>query len=184
MTDLATLAGGPARVEKATLAGGCFWCTEAIFQRIRGVRTVISGYTGGKVEHPDYDHVSMGNTGHAEAVQVEFDPSVISYGELLDIFFATHDPTTLNAQGNDIGTQYRSAIFFHSKEQKKIAQSKLQPGFVTEIVPAQLFYSAENYHKEYYDRNRESNPYCTVVIDPKVKKLLAQFSDKVKPEYK
>ncbi len=180
-------------MEKATLANGCFWCTEAVFQRVQGILSVTSGYTGGRSDNPDYDHVSMGTTGHAEAVQVVFDPSILSYEEILDIFFATHDPTTLNAQGNDIGTQYRSAIFYHDEEQKKTAQRKIQAleesgvfpsRIVTEVSPLVAFYPAEKYHAEYYDRNRESNPYCTVVIDPKVKKLLSRFSDKVKAEYK
>lgn len=169
--------------ELATLAGGCFWCTEAIFQRIRGVTRVTSGYAGGDPNRADYDHVSMGNTGHAEAIQLEFDPSVISYDEILDVFFATHDPTTPNAQGNDIGTRYRSVIFYHSEEQRRIAGSKLQPHFVTEVVPIQDFFPAENYHKDYYDRNRENNPYCRIIIDPKIKKLLSTFPDKVKPGY-
>ncbi len=170
--------------EQATLANGCFWCTEAVFKRLKGIDSVTSGYTGGKTENPDYDQVSMGTTGHAEAVQVVFDPTILSYEDILDVFFATHDPTTLNAQGNDIGTQYRSAIFYHDEKQKEIAQSKMQPGFVTQIVPFTTFYPAESYHKDYYDRNRDSNPYCQVIIDPKVKKLLTKFGDKVKDEYK
>lgn len=170
--------------ELATLAGGCFWCTEAVFQRVNGVIKVTPGYTGGNMDHPDYDHVSMGTTGHAEAIQIEFDPEIISYDTILDIFFATHDPTTLNAQGNDVGTQYRSAIFYHDEKQREIAQSKLKTEYVTEITRFEKFYSAESNHKDYYDKNRESNPYCTVIIDPKVKKLLTKFSDKVRPEYK
>jgi peptide-methionine (S)-S-oxide reductase len=170
--------------QTATLAGGCFWCTEAVMKRLKGIVKVTPGYSGGKMDNPDYDHVSMGNTGHAEAIQVEFNPSIISYDTILDVFFATHDPTTLNAQGNDIGTQYRSAIFYHDEDQRKIAESKMKPGYVTEIVPFEKFYSAEDYHKDYYDKNRESNPYCTVIIDPKVKKLLSKFSEKVKEEYK
>ena len=168
----------------ATLAGGCFWCTEAVMKRLKGIVKVTPGYSGGKMDNPDYDHVSMGTTGHAESIQVEFDPSIISYDTILDVFFATHDPTTLNAQGNDIGTQYRSAIFYHDEGQRKIAESKMKPGYVTEIVRFEKFYSAEDYHKDYYDKNRESNPYCTVIIDPKVKKLLSKFSEKVKDAYK
>lgn len=171
-------------METATLANGCFWCTEAVFKRLKGIISVTSGYTGGQLANPDYDHVSMGTTGHAEAVQVVFDPAVLSYEDILDVFFATHDPTTLNAQGNDIGTQYRSAIFYHDENQQKIAREKMKPGYVTQIVPFDKFYPAEKYHKDYYDRNRDSNPYCTVIIDPKVKKLLQKFSDKVKDEYK
>ena len=171
-------------METATLASGCFWCTEAVLQRLKGIRTVTPGYSGGKMENPDYDHVSMGTTGHAECTQIVFDPSLISFDTILDIFFATHDPTTLNAQGNDVGTQYRSAIFYHSDEQKKIAESKMKPGFVTEIVPLTKFYPAEKYHQNYYDKNRNNNPYCRVIIDPKVKKLLEKFSDQVKDEYK
>jgi peptide-methionine (S)-S-oxide reductase len=167
----------------ATLAGGCFWCTEAVFVRLQGVIKVTPGYTGGEMENPDYDHVSMGTTGHAEAIQIEFDPTIISFETLLDVFFATHDPTTLNAQGNDIGTQYRSAIFYHDDEQKQIAFSKMQEGFVTQIVPFEKFYPAETYHKDYYEKNRESNPYCRVIIDPKVQKLLQKFSGNVKEEY-
>lgn len=168
----------------ATFAGGCFWCTEAVFVRVQGVNDVISGYTGGQMENPDYDHVSMGTTGHAEAIQVDYDPIKISFDTLLDIFFATHDPTTLNAQGNDIGTQYRSAIFYHDDEQRQLALSKMKEGFVTQIVPFEKFYPAEKYHSQYYDKNRESNPYCRVIIDPKVQKLLQKFSSNVKDEYK
>ncbi len=167
----------------ATLANGCFWCTEAVFRRLKGIESVTSGYTGGKLENPDYDRVSMGTTGHAEAVQIQFDPSILSYADILDVFFATHDPTTLNAQGNDIGTQYRSAIFYHDSEQQQIAQEKMQPGYVTQIVPFEKFYPAESYHKDYYEKHHDSNPYCQVIIDPKVKKLLAHFSDRVKEEY-
>jgi peptide-methionine (S)-S-oxide reductase len=168
----------------ATLANGCFWCTEAVFKRLKGIVSVTSGYTGGQMDNPDYDHVSMGNTGHAEAVQIEYDPNILSFDDVLDVFFSTHDPTTLNAQGNDIGTQYRSAIFYHDEDQLQIAKSKMKPGYVTQIVPFSKFYQAERYHKDYYDRNRDSNPYCTVIIDPKVKKLLTKFSDKVKEEYR
>ena len=168
----------------ATLAGGCFWCTEAVFKRLKGVSTVTPGYSGGKMDDPDYDSVSMGTTGHAEAIQLEFDPTIISFDTLLDVFFATHDPTTVNAQGNDVGTQYRSVIFYHDEDQKKIAESKMKPGYVTQIVPFEKFFSAETYHKDYYDKNHDSNPYCSVVIDPKVKKLLQKFSSEVKDEYK
>lgn len=179
-------------MEKATLANGCFWCTEAIFRRLKGVHSVVSGYTGGTIVNPTYDQVSSGNTGHAEALQIAFDPKIISFETLLEIFFATHNPTTLNRQGADVGTQYRSAIFYHSPEQQKVAEKvkqkldtsgKYKDPIVTEIVPFSAFYTAESYHQEYYEKNR-SYPYCTVVIDPKVRKLLTEFSQNVKDEYR
>lgn len=177
-------------VQQATFAGGCFWCTEAIFKRLKGVSSVESGYAGGDMENPNYQAVSEGSTGHAEAVQVTFDPKLISFDTLLDVFWATHDPTTLNQQGNDIGTQYRSAIFYHSKEQKEKAdkskeqhQSKFSERIVTEIKPFEKFYKAEDYHQDYFDKN-QSYPYCSFVIAPKVKKLLEKFGGKVKEEYK
>jgi peptide-methionine (S)-S-oxide reductase len=172
-------------MEKATLANGCFWCTEAVFQRLKGVHSVISGYTGGARPNPSYEQVSTGATGHAEALQIEFDPQVISYETLLDIFFATHDPTTLNRQGNDVGTQYRSAIFYHNDEQKKVAQEKIleletdkafADPIVTEITPLETFYDAEDYHKNYYENNKDK-PYCTYVIRPKLQKLLEKYSE-------
>ncbi len=171
------------------MAGGCFWCTEAVFKRLKGVKSVASGYTGGTVNNPTYEDVCSGTTGHAEAIQVTFDPKVIPYQKLLEIFFALHDPTTLNRQGNDFGTQYRSAIFYHDEEQKNTAvrsKEKAQKNFngdiVTEIVPFSKFFEAENYHKNYYDSNR-SQGYCQVVIDPKVKKLLEEYKKDVKEEY-
>src|SRR3989344_5230656 len=177
-------------MEKATFAGGCFWCTEAIFKRLRGVKTVESGYSGGEMDNPNYSAVSEGNTGHAEAVQISFDAKIIPYGKLLEVFWATHDPTTLNMQGNDIGTQYRSAIFFHSNKQKEIAeksflihQRSYKDKIVTEIKPFEKFYKAEDYHQNYYDNN-QSYPYCSFVIAPKVKKLLEKFGKEVKEEYK
>lgn len=177
-------------MEKATFAGGCFWCTEAVFKRLKGVEQVDSGYTGGKITDPNYYQVSEGTTGHAEAVQLSFNPKVISYKTLLDVFWATHDPTTFNRQGNDIGTQYRSAIFYHSTEQKEVAQKsmeqyqrKLKDIIVTEIKPFENFYKAEEYHQNYYDQN-PSYPYCTFVIAPKVKKLIERFGKNVKEEYK
>lgn len=179
-------------METATFAGGCFWCTEAIFKRLKGVTKVTSGYTGGRKDNPTYDQVSMGTTGHAEAVQIEFDPSIISYKTLLDVFWATHNPTTLNRQGADVGTQYRSAIFYHNEQQKQAAErskeemdtSGYYPGhIVTEISPFETFYTAEEYHKDYYDANPQAG-YCTLVIDPKIKKLVDKFGDKVKEEYK
>lgn len=189
--ETASLANGPARLATATLANGCFWCTEAIFKRLKGVESVISGYTGGQRENPSYEQVSTGVTGHAEALQIEFDPNVISYETVLDVFFATHDPTELNRQGNDVGTQYRSAIFYDSPEQKEIAERKIrelsgsyESPIVTEVTPFAKFYPAEEHHQDYYDQNRNVNMYCKIVIDPKVKKLLTKFNDKVKEEYK
>lgn len=168
-------------MEKATLAGGCFWCTEAIFQRLKGVTKVTSGYTGGTVPNPTYEAVCSGTTGHAESIEIEFDPKQISYETLVEVFFHLHDPTTLNRQGADTGTQYRSAIFHHSTSQQEIAQKlKTQiPNAVTEIVPATTFYPAENYHQNYFN-NHENAPYCSVVISPKVKKLLDQYQSLIK----
>jgi peptide-methionine (S)-S-oxide reductase len=172
----------------ATLAGGCFWCLEAVFLRLRGVRRVESGYSGGHVENPGYRAVCTGTTGHAEVVQVDFDPEEISYRELLEVFFAIHDPTTLNRQGADVGTQYRSAIFYHDEAQKQAAERTIaeleeqkiwDDPIVTEIVPLERFYPAEDYHREYYDRNPEQG-YCQVVISPKVSKLRQKFAEKLK----
>lgn len=178
--------------EIATFAGGCFWCFEAIFRRLKGVFSVLPGYAGGHVENPSYEQVCMGTTGHAEAIQIEFDPSLISFDKLLDIFWATHDPTTLNQQGNDRGTQYRSAIFYHSEKQKEIAEKskeelerseKYKDPSVTEITPFTTFFVAENYHKNYYDKNQNAS-YCNFVISPKIHKLLKEFGNDVKEEYK
>ena len=173
--------------EIATLAGGCFWCLEAVYVELRGVESVASGYMGGAAPNPSYEDVCGGRTGHAEVVQIAFDADEISYADLLEIFFAIHDPTTLNRQGNDVGPQYRSAIFFHSPEQERIAREtvkRLQPSFrdpiVTEIVPAQPFYKAEEYHQEYYERVGARNPYCTLVIDPKVAKFRKKFAKRLK----
>lgn len=177
--------------ELATFAGGCFWCTEAIFKRLKGVVSVMPGYSGGTKENPTYEQVSMGNTGHAEATQIEFDPEIIPYEKLLEIFWHTHNPTTLNRQGNDVGTQYRSVIFYHDDTQKdaaekskaEIEQEHLYPDpIVTEIVPFEKFYEAESYHKDYYDRN-SSAPYCNFVIDAKIRKLLSEYKSDVKDEY-
>lgn len=175
-------------LETATLAGGCFWCTEAVFQRIKGVESVIPGFTGGNIKNPAYREIITGRTGHAEAIQVRFDPEKISFRELLFIFFGTHDPTTLNRQQNDVGTQYRSAVFYHSEEQKntvldviqeleneKVFQNKI----VTESTPASNFYEAEEEHKDYYDQHRQQ-PYCQYIIDPKIEKLRKSFADKLK----
>ena len=176
------------KFELATLAGGCFWCTEAVFKRLKGVDEVVSGYAGGTTENPTYDEVSMGKTGYAEAIQVKFDPSVISFERLLDVFWELHDPTTLNRQGNDVGTQYRSVIFYHDDNQKELAESSkkrlIESGhyhdeIVTEIRPAERFYPAEKYHQDFYDQNQDY-PYCRVIIDPKIQKLYKNFKDVVK----
>lgn len=180
------------KLETATFGGGCFWCTEAIFKRLNGVVSVVSGYSGGFMENPDYESVSGGFTNHAEAIQVVFDKSIILYEKLLEIFFHLHDPTTRNQQGNDVGTQYRSVIFYHSVDQKKIAEKvKEKVGksnyyknpIVTEILQFEAFYKAEDYHQNYYDNNK-SYPYCTIVINPKVNKLLREYRNEVKEEFK
>ncbi|KKQ58535.1 MAG: Peptide methionine sulfoxide reductase, peptide-methionine (S)-S-oxide reductase [Microgenomates group bacterium GW2011_GWC1_38_14] len=177
-------------LQLATFGGGCFWCTEAIFKRVEGVVSVESGYSGGDMANPGYSDVSSGSTGHAEAVQIEFDPSIVSFSTLLEIFWVTHDPTTLNKQGNDVGTQYKSIIFYYNDEQKKLAEKSkadeeygLDRKVVTQITPFQHFYKAEKYHQNYYDKN-QNYPYCSFIIAPKVKKLLEKFGDKVKEEYK
>ena len=172
----------------ATFGGGCFWCVEAVFQSLKGVEKVISGYAGGAVSNPTYKQVCSGATGHAEVAQIRFDPQRISYADLLEIFWHTHDPTTPNRQGADVGTQYRSVIFFHDDEQREIATrsrtetdaSNLWPNpIVTEISPAPTFYPAEDYHQNYY-RNNPAQPYCMVVISPKMKKLKKSFQDQLK----
>jgi peptide-methionine (S)-S-oxide reductase len=171
----------------AIFAGGCFWCTEAVFQRLNGVEQVISGYTGGSIKNPAYREICTGRTGHAEAIKITFDPSKVSYVELLEVFFATHDPTTLNRQGNDVGTQYRSEIFYTSQEQKQraeefIALLEKEQIFASPIVTAiseeKPFYNAEVEHQNYYNDHREQ-PYCQVIIDPKIKKLNAYYSNKL-----
>jgi peptide-methionine (S)-S-oxide reductase len=176
------------RTEVATLGGGCFWCLEAVFEQLRGVERVESGYAGGPVPNPTYKAVCTGTTGHAEVVRVTFDPAVISFRELLDVFFAIHDPTTPNRQGNDVGTQYRSAIFTHSPEQKRTAEAviaELTAGgrwpdpIVTEVVPLAGFYKAEDYHQHYYGSN-PAQPYCSLVVGPKVAKARKAFADKLK----
>lgn len=165
----------------ATLAGGCFWCLEAVYLEVRGVESVKSGYIGGAVANPTYEAVCSGRTGHAEAVQIEFDPEVVSYRDLLDVFFGIHDPTTLNRQGNDVGTQYRSAIFYHSEDQKAIAEravaeaaAEFADPIVTKIVPASTFYPAEDYHQNYYE-GHSFQPYCMFVVGPKVSKFRGKF---------
>lgn len=177
----------PKELETAVFGGGCFWCTEAIFSALRGVEGVTSGYAGGAMQNPDYDHVSMGTTGHAEVVQVEFDPGVVSYDTLLEVFFATHDPTTMNRQGADVGPQYRSVILTMDEAQRQAATAyiaQLQQTYgdkkiVTEVSPLDRFYTAEEYHQKYYERNAD-NPYCTVVIGPKLEKLKKQFAHLLK----
>jgi peptide-methionine (S)-S-oxide reductase len=177
--------------EIATFANGCFWCSEAIFERLKGVKSVLPGYSGGIVENPSYDQVCTGKTGHAESIQIEFDPKVLPFEKILDIFWHTHDPTTLNRQGNDVGTQYRSAIFYHNQKQKEIAEKSkrdlekdgvYKDSIATEITPFREFYVAEDYHKNYYD-NHQDAPYCNFIIDPKVRKLLMKYGNHVKEEY-
>ena len=178
-------------MEEATFAGGCFWCTEAIFKRLKGVSSVLPGYSGGEVENPSYEQVCSGTTGHAEAIQIEFDPKLIPFEKLLEIFFYTHDPTTPNQQGNDMGPVYRSIVFYHNDQQKvatekfvkELEEKKVYPRpIVTTIEPFKNFYVAEDYHKNYFDRNK--NAYCDYTIAPKIHKLLEQFGKEVKEEYK
>jgi peptide-methionine (S)-S-oxide reductase len=177
-------------LEVATLAGGCFWCLEPVFDDLRGITGVVSGYIGGRVPDPTYRQVCEGTTGHAEAVRVTFDPREISFREILEVFFTVHDPTTLNRQGADVGTQYRSAVFFHSPEQKRVAEEVMRDleaegvwddPIVTEISPAGEFYPAEEYHQEYYERN-PNQPYCRVVIAPKVAKFRQKYAGRRKGE--
>lgn len=175
-------------LETATLGGGCFWCTEAVFLEMKGVEKVVPGYSGGHVKNPAYREVTTGRTGHAEVVQITFDPKVTSFSEILEVFFMTHDPTTLNRQGNDVGTQYRSAIFYHNEEQKKIAEKVIalfeedkvyDDPIVTEVTPFKAFYLAEDYHHNYFERNR-NQPYCQFVVAPKVEKFRKIFKEKLK----
>lgn len=172
----------------ATLGGGCFWCTEAVFQNLRGVTQVRSGYAGGHVENPTYEQVCTARTGHAEVVQITYDPAVISYQDLLEVFFTTHDPTTPNRQGNDVGPQYRSVIFYHDAGQERVARDVIKSvnerriwnrAIVTEVSPLPAFYPAEAYHDDYFARN-PGQPYCQVIIEPKVAKLRKQHLDKLK----
>ncbi len=174
--------------EIATLAGGCFWCLEAVYDQMKGVERVESGYIGGATPNPTYEQVCGGQTGHAEAVRLTFDPKVVSYRELLEVFFAIHDPTTLHRQGNDVGTQYRSAIFYHSPEQKAVAEQVIahfmrekvfEASIVTQVAPADVFYEAEDYHQEYFARN-PAQPYCAHVVGPKVAKFRKHFAEKMK----
>ncbi|HEX5344020.1 MAG TPA: peptide-methionine (S)-S-oxide reductase MsrA [Duganella sp.] len=172
--------------ETAILGGGCFWCTEAVYLEVKGVTSVVSGYTGGQVEHPTYEQVCAGDTGHAEVVKLEFDPSVISYRDLLEIFFTIHDPTTLNRQGNDVGTQYRSVIYTLSPQQEAMARQVIaemahvwDAPIVTELAPAQVFYPAEDYHQDYF-RQHPLQGYCAFVVAPKVDKFRKTYSNRLK----
>ena len=176
--------------EIATLAGGCFWCLEAVYDEFNGVEMVVSGYAGGQVENPSYEAVCNGTTGHAEVVQVTYDPNVVSYKELLEVFFTIHDPTTLNQQGADVGTQYRSAIYYHDDEQKRVAEEVIreatenrlwQDRIVTEVTSLDIFYEAESYHQKYFEKN-PYQPYCTVVIAPKVSKFRKKYIDRLKKQ--
>ena len=175
-------------VETATLAAGCFWCVEAVFDDLKGVESVESGYSGGHTENPTYQQVCSETTGHAEVVQIKFDPAVISFKEILQVFFSVHDPTTLNRQGNDIGSSYRSAIFYHSDEQRRVAEEVIREveaegvyddPIVTEVKPFDKFYIAENYHQEYF-ANNPNQPYCAAVVAPKVAKFRKKFVDRLK----
>ena len=178
------------KTEMATLANGCFWCSEAIFKRLRGVKSVLPDYAGGLVKNPSYDQVCDGKTGHAESIQIEFDPKVITFEKILDIFWHTHNPTTLNRQGNDIGTQYRSAVFYHDQKQKELAEKSkkdlekegaYRDSVVTEITPFKNFYPAEDYHN--YEKHEDAQ-YCSFVIDPKMHKLIQEYGDSLREEYK
>lgn len=176
------------QLEKATLGGGCFWCTEAVYLELKGVTDVKPGYSGGHVKNPTYKEVCTETTGHAEVVQITFDPEIVSFSEILEVFFVTHDPTTLNRQGNDVGTQYRSAIFYHSEEQKQTAKNVIEllekekaysKPIVTEVTAFNEFYPAEDYHINYFARNK-NQPYCQYVVAPKVEKFRKVFKDKMK----
>jgi len=175
--------------ETATFGTGCFWCTEAIFKELEGVVSVMPGYSGGQNLNPSYKEVCSGETGHAECTQIVYDPSKISYDELLEVFFKVHDPTSLNRQGNDVGTQYRSVIFYHNDEQKRLAEKykteldrsgAYDKPLVTQIAALEKFYPAENYHQDYYEYNKDKNPYCAVVIRPKLEKFRKVFGEKLK----
>lgn len=179
-------------MQKATFGGGCFWCTEAIFQRLKGVSSAVPGYSGGELPNPTYEEVSEGTTGHAEAVQIEFDPNQIPFRKLLEVFFYTHDPTTPNQQGNDIGPQYRSSVFYHDEEQKssvgefirELGEKKVfERPIVTLIEPFKNFYETDDYHKNYYERNKDAM-YCNYVIGPKIHKLIEKYGKDIKDEYK
>ncbi len=175
-------------MEKATFGAGCFWCVEAVFQQIEGVQQVVSGYTGGKVKDPTYREVCGGRTGHAEVAQITYDPGVVSFQELLEVFWSSHDPTTLNQQGADVGTQYRSAVFYHNEDQKQLAEhykeeldasGAFDKPIVTEITPLAVFYVAEDYHQDYFNNNGDQ-PYCQFVVKPKVEKVKRVFANRLK----
>ena len=179
---------GKKKMETATLGAGCFWCVEAVFLNLKGVQSVVSGYTGGAVPNPTYEQVCTGLTGHAEAAQITYDPSQVTFAEVLEVFWKTHDPTTKNRQGNDVGPQYRSAVFYHDAEQKRVAEEYKKQldasgafgaPIVTEITPLSMFYRAEDYHQNYYNRNGGA-PYCRYVIAPKLEKFRKDFKDKLK----
>ncbi len=188
MSVQATAQSKSANMEIATLGGGCFWCTEAIYKELKGVYSVTSGYSGGDVVHPSYREVCTGRTGHAEVIRIEFDPAIISFTEILEVFFATHDPTTLNRQGADVGTQYRSAIFYHGENQKEIAESVINKlnrenvfgkPVVTEVTAWKNFYPAEDYHQDYFENNPSAS-YCRMVIVPKMEKFRKVFGERLK----
>lgn len=175
-------------LQTATLGGGCYWCLEAVFQRLEGVESVTSGFSGGQVENPTYKEVCTGKTGHAEVIQIKYDSSKVSFEDILKVFFTMHDPTTLNRQGNDVGTQYRSVIFYHNKDQKDIAEQIISAlnesgaydaKIVTEVTPFDTFYKAEDYHQNYYNDNKYQ-PYCAYVIQPKIEKFEKVFKDRLK----
>ncbi len=176
--------------ETVTLGGGCFWCTEAVFARLKGITSAFPGYSGGHVENPTYEQVSTGTTGHTEVVQIDYDPKIITFRQILEIFFATHDPTTLNYQGADVGTQYRSVIFYHTEEQRMEAEAYIKEltekksyssQIVTRLEPFKAFYPAEEYHLQYYEKN-QNLPYSRFVIAPKIEKLKKKFGDKLKED--
>jgi peptide-methionine (S)-S-oxide reductase len=178
--------------ETAVFGGGCFWCTEAVFKMMRGVSSVVPGYAGGTVENPTYDQVSLGTTGHAECVKIEYDPSIVRYRDLLTVFFGSHDPTTVNQQGADVGTQYRSVLFTTTPEQMKEAEeyiaeintsNQMGKNVVTDVVPLTTFYEAENYHHDYF-ANHPGNPYCDIVINPKLEKVQRQYANLLQEVYK
>ncbi len=183
-----SITGNGQKTETATLGGGCFWCTEAVYKELKGVKDIKPGYSGGNIKNPSYKEVCTGETGHAEVIQITFDPSVISFSDILEVFFMTHDPTTLNRQGNDVGTQYRSVIFYHSELQKETAEKVISlfekekvydKPIVTQIEPFKAFYEAEDYHHNYYERNK-NQPYCQFVITPKLEKFEKIFKDKMR----
>ena len=190
-TSTANITNTMATTDTATLANGCFWCTEAIFEQLEGVISATSGYTDGQTKNPTYKEVCSGETGHAECLQIVYDPSKISFDELLEVFWKTHAPTTLNRQGNDVGTQYRSGVYYHNDEQKEKAEhykaeldksGAFDKPIVTEIKPFSVFYPAEDYHQQYFENNENANPYCSIVIRPKVDKFKKVFKDKLKKD--